>query len=302
MTAKKQNLAILFADISGSTELYDKLGDVQSREIISSAFDQLFEVVHRHNGRVIKTIGDEIMCTFADAEHAGNAACEMHEMIEADNEQNDRATKISIRVGLHFGSALPEGGDVYGDAVNVAARMAAQAKARQTVTTRATADSMSPALQENTRFVDHAAIKGKGQVEIVELLWKEEDLTHMDAHVLQTNSGSEDATSVQLRYQGTEIMLTAERRSVVLGRSPTCDIRIDENLASRQHVRLELRRDKCFVIDQSTNGTYVRDGNGGETFLRREEMPLTENVAISLGRSFSEDAPQIIEVEYQLPD
>lgn len=298
MGAKTQNFAILFADISGSTRLYDQLGDVQAREIVSATLDLLFEVVHRYNGRVIKTIGDEIMCTFGDAEQAGNAACEMHEAIEADNEAHNRSPWISIRIGLHFGPALLEGGDVYGDAVNVAARMAAQAKARQIVTTRLTAKQMSPALQENTRFVDHAPIKGKGEVEIVELLWQQEDVTRMTANVPGT-SGSDEMPTLVLHYHDDQVTLDTDRRSVVLGRSPICDIKVDENLASRQHVRVELRRDKYFIVDQSTNGTYVRDADGTESFLRREEMPFTGSAEISLGRAFKEEPQETVRVEYQ---
>lgn len=300
MGAKTQNLSILFADISGSTRLYDQLGDVQAREIVSSTLDLLFNVVHRHNGKVIKTIGDEVMATFPDAEQAGNAACDMHETIEADNEANNRSPWISIRVGLHFGQALMEDGDVHGDAVNVAARMAAQAKARQIMTTRSTTDKMSPALQENTRFVDHAPIKGKGDVEIVELLWQHEDVTRMTPH-LQTNPTNSEMPTLVLRYHDEVITLDTDRRSAVLGRSPICDIRVNENLASRQHVRVELRRDKYFIVDQSTNGTYIRNGDGSVAFLRREEMPFTDSVAISLGRSFDDSPEELVHFEYEAP-
>lgn len=299
MGAKTQNFAIMFADISGSTRLYDQLGDVQAREIVSSTLDLLFEVVHRYNGRVIKTIGDEMMATFGDAEQAGNAACDMHEAIEADNEAQQRSTWISIRIGLHFGPTLLEAGDVYGDAVNVAARMAAQAKARQIVTTRATANQMSPALQENIRFVDHAPVKGKGEVEIVEILWQQEDVTRMTANV-QSGGGADSLPTLILRYHDDEVVLDADRRSVVLGRSPVCDIRVNENLASRQHVRLELRRDKYFIIDQSTNGTFVRGEDGTESFLRREEMPFTGSAEVSLGRAFDDNPQEVVTIEYQV--
>jgi len=300
MGANTQNLAIMFADISGSTRLYDQLGDVRAREIVSSTLDLLFDVVHRYNGRVIKTIGDEVMCTFGDADQAGHAACEMHEAIEADNEAHERSPWISIRIGLHFGPALLEGGDVYGDAVNAAARMAAQAKARQIVTTKETANQMSPTLQENTRFVDYAPIKGKGEMEIVELLWQEEDVTRMTDNLQKASSLSESPKLV-VQYRSDEVVLDSDRRSIVLGRSPICDIKVDENLASRQHVRIELRRDKYFVVDQSTNGTYIRNDDGSTGFLRREEMPFTQGAQISLGRSFDDNPQETVRIECQKP-
>ena len=76
--------------------------------------------------------------------------------------------------------------------------------------------------------------------------------------------------------------------------SKTADIAVAEALASRQHVRVEHRRGKFFIIDQSTNGTYVM-ADGNEAFLRREEMPLGDAGQISLGRSFSDDPKEIVE-------
>ena len=70
-------------------------------------------------------------------------------------------TAIQIRVGFHFGPAIMEGGDVFGDAVNVAARMAAQAKGGQIITTQSTLDLLSPARRAGSRFVDRAPLKGK---------------------------------------------------------------------------------------------------------------------------------------------
>ena len=300
MGAKTHNLAIVFADISGSTRLYDQLGDVRAREIVSSTLDLLFKVVHQHHGKVIKTIGDEIMATFPDAELAGNATCEMQEAIEEDNETHDRSPPVAIRIGFQFGQALLENGDVHGDAVNVAARMAAQANARQIITTRSTADTMSPALQENTRFVDLAHVKGKGEVEIVELLWQQEDVTRMTANV-RTGSTGGGMPTLQLRYHDETITLDADRRSAVLGRSPICDIRVNENLASRQHVRVELRRDKYMLVDQSTNGTYVRGRDGTVAFLRREEMPFLEGTEVSLGRGFEDNPEEVVRFEFQTP-
>jgi hypothetical protein len=297
MGAKTKEFGILFADISGSTRLYDQLGDFQAREIVAAILDLLYGVVERYEGSVIKTIGDEIMCTLPDAESAANASVDMQEAIDADNEEHQRETWISIRIGFHYGPTLVEGGDVYGDAVNIAARMAAQAKARQILTTRETVDQTSSSVQETARFVDYAPIKGKGELEIVELLWQQDEFTQMAPMV--ESAASQGFVTLTLQYGDEEVVLDPDRTSVVLGRSPICDIKVNESLASRQHVRIELRRDKFFVVDQSTNGTYVRTGSGHEPFLRREQMPFTEDVELSLGRPFAEEPEQIVRCQYQ---
>ncbi len=162
MSPKSANLAIMFADISGSTRLFEVLGDSNARAIIAETLHVLTDIVHTYSGKVIKTIGDEIMCTFPTADDATNAACQMQEDLDEINTTQDAdKPEIKIRVGLHFGPALLEGGDVFGDAVNVAARMAAQAKGGQIITTKTTLDLLEPIMQASARFVDNAPIKGK---------------------------------------------------------------------------------------------------------------------------------------------
>lgn len=294
MVPKTTNLAIMFADISGSTKLYELLGDAVARTLVADTLATIGQIVERFNGTVIKTIGDEVMCTFDTAEAAATAACEMNETLEEDNECGKHPQPVSIRIGMHYGPAIREDGDVFGDAVNVAARMAAQAKARQIMSTKTTVDSLSPALRASTRFVDYAPIKGKKEdIEIYEIIWQQDDVTRMASGLLSPDK-RQPQVRLRLRYNNQDVVLSHERSSIVMGRSQSCDLSVNEKLASRQHVRIELRRDKFFIIDQSTNGTHVRIEESGDSFLRREEMPLTGKGEISLGRAFSENPKEVV--------
>lgn len=295
MAPKTANLAILFADVSGSTKLFETLGDATARLKVSECLETLTEVTKEHNGTVIKTIGDEIMCTFPSADDAANAACEMHEALEEDITEGTggEATTLAIRVGLHFGPAILEGGDVFGDAVNVAARMASQSKAGQIITTQTTIEKLSPQRRAGSRFIDRAPIKGKKEeIEIYEIIWQEEDVTRMATGLLSEEQKPQ--VRLKVRYNDTEIELNKERSSLMMGRSTSCDLPINEKLASRQHVRIELRRDKFFIVDQSTNGTHVLIEGSDEAFLRREEMPLHGTGRISLGKGFSENPSEVV--------
>lgn len=299
MAPKTTNLAIMFADISGSTKLYDSLGDDTARALVSHTLDTISEVIVRYNGTVIKTIGDEIMCTFDSAEDAATAACEMHETLDEENNEGNNAEPVAIRIGMHFGPAIMEAGDVFGDAVNIAARMAAQAKARQIMTTKTTMELLPPILQASTRFVDYAPIKGKKDiVEIFEVIWQQEDITRMATSMLSPDKKMPQV-KLRLRYNNQDTMLDPERSSIILGRSQGCDMPVAEKLASRQHVRIELRREKFFIIDQSTNGTYVRIDDNGDSFLRREEMALSGTGTISLGRAFSEEPIEVVHFSHE---
>lgn len=253
----------------------------------------LTDVTERHGGMVIKTIGDEIMCTFPNAEEAVAASCEMHEMLDDDITEQTALGPISltIRIGLHHGPAILEAGDVFGDAVNVTARMASMSKAGQIITTQTTVEELSPILKASTRFIDRAPVKGKKEtVDIFEVLWQQEDVTRMSTGVIPEPV---ERAGLKLTYHDVNVTMDNERTQVVMGRSKTADITVAEALASRQHVRLEHRHGKFFIIDQSTNGTYVMNGDK-EAFLRREEMPISGNGQISLGRSFSENPQEVV--------
>ena len=301
MAPKTTNLAILFADVSGSTRLFETLGDATARVKVSECLDTLTDVTNNHNGTVIKTIGDEIMCTFPTADDAANAATEMHEeLLEDVTEGVSDTIQLAIRVGFHFGPAIMEGGDVFGDAVNVAARMAAQAKGGQIITTQSSVDLLAPMLRASTRFVDRAPIKGKKEeIDIYEIIWQEEDVTRM-ATGMADAADLKPEVKLRVNYEDKDIILSKERSSLVMGRSNTCDLPINEKMASRQHVRIELRRDKFFIIDQSTNGTHVFIDGSEEEFLRREEMPLQGKGQISLGKSFTEEPTEIVKFAHEI--
>ena len=293
MTPKKTHLTILFADISGSTRLYEALGDAPARAKVASCLQLLTEVTGRHSGSVIKTIGDEIMCTFRSAKAAVTAACEMHELLEDDITHRTSASPLSLalRIGLHHGPAILEGGDVFGDAVNIAARMASMAKAGQIITTQSTIETLPPILKASSRFIDRAPVKGKKEtMDIFEVIWQQEDVTRMSTGVIPEPA---HRAHLDLCYHDIHVTVDAEHTQVVMGRSKTADIAVAEALASRQHVRVEHRRGKFFIVDQSTNGTYVLS-DGNEAFLRREEMPLGDNGKISLGRSFAENPQEVV--------
>lgn len=297
MVPKATNIAIMFADITGSTKLYDILGDRIARAKVVASIQTMSRITRDNNGEVIKTIGDEVMCTFPTAEDACSTAWDIQEEFEQKAKTNTDGSPVMLRIGVHFGPAiLEDDGDVNGDAVNIAARMTAQAKAKQIITTKDTLKKLSPTMQNSSRFVDHAPIKGKKEViDIFELLWQEEDVTSMATGVLIQKPDLE--TILRVTYNGRTVEINRKRPSLMMGRSQSCDLMINEKLASRQHVRIELRRDKFFIVDQSTNGTHVIIGDNPEEFLRREELMLNNDGRISLGKAFSEGAAEVVEFQ-----
>ncbi len=277
------HLAVLFADVVGSTKLYDTLGDVTAKQMIDECLDVLGGVVLQYGGRVIKTIGDEIMCVLPSADAACLAATDMHVKITALPVVSQ--IKRSVRIGFHFGPVIEENNDVFGDTVNVAARMAGLAKSAQIITTGATVAAMSHMLQLSTRKIAALSVKGKGDdVAVSEVIWQGgEELTMTTSSLAFT--GKPVSLRLEHSAQDRAWVVDGGRTSLVLGRDANCDIVIADRNASRQHARIECRRDKFFLVDQSTNGTSVAMGTEAEVLLRREEIMLRGTGRIGFGRS-----------------
>lgn len=288
MARKAATLSIVFADISGSTRLYETLGDAVARELVAQCLGLMSEHIEKFSGTVIKTIGDEIMCTFPSAAQAVEAAMGMQEGVTEDLPHRNRNTPstLTIRVGLHHGPAILEGGDVFGDAVNTAARMAGLAKGGQIITTQETTNQLPPALRASTRHLDRISVKGKAdEIDIFEVIWQAEDVTRMATGLL---TGKIRDAKLRLNYNGVECELDQDMdHPLILGRGKKADMVIDDSMASREHARIECRRGKFILTDMSTNGTYVQTPEG-PSYLRREDLVLIGEGRIALGRELSE--------------
>ena len=281
MSDQASELTILFADVAGSTRLYEQLGDQLARQSISECIQLMSGVVQAHQGRVIKTIGDEIMCCFPAASVALDAALQIQSSV---SQRRFSDVELLIRIGAHHGPVLQENGDIFGDAVNLAARMAGLAKGGQIIVTGECLSGIKPSVRDMARHVDQAPVKGKAEpVDVYELLSEQDGATHiMQAVDPMAVTGEHAAASLKLECAGKHLSLEVEGAAVI-GRSPACDLVVPADTSSRQHARLEYRRGKFLLVDQSTNGTFVRFQDGQTLFLKREESPLWGEGQISLG-------------------
>ncbi len=283
-TPSTKQCAIMFADIAASTRLYNQLGDNKAEFFISTRLAIMCDITSNNNGRVIKKIGDEIMCQFPSAEDAALAATEMH----VKKVTSDDSEPLNIRIGLHFGNTIEKDHDIFGDAVNIAARMAAIAEANQSITTESFVQLLSSNSKSKTRFFDSARVKGiDKEIKIFQLLWDEGDVTIFATaqHIQQISKAK---VSIVLKFNGEERFYTDSdiTTAISIGRDDACDLIIDATFASRSHVNLEFRRGKFVLVDHSTNGTYVKLNDQDEIFIRREELPLIGEGYISLGENY----------------
>jgi class 3 adenylate cyclase len=282
-------MAVLFADVCGSTRLYESLGDVEALATIGRCVSLISTVCVGHGGRVVKTIGDEAMAVFASADKAAQAAAEMQARISEHPPVG--GSRLAIRVGFHFGPAIETDGDVFGDSVNVAARMAALAKREQIILSAQTTEALAPWLRARVRQLDTLTVKGKAQdIGIFELIWQdsEEDLTAVATRWKPLPA------RIVLRLGTKELVLDESATTITLGRDAQNDIVIADRKASRLHARVERRRDKFVIVDQSSNGTYVTVDGEPEIMLRREELTLRGRGHVTFGHAYLDDPTEFL--------
>lgn len=122
-----RSVSLLFTDLTGSTAMYEKLGDAKAFAIVRDHFTILRRVTENHGGVIVKTIGDAIMAAFSDPVKTMAAALEMVDALDDWVQESDFGVSIRLRVGFHVGPALmvhtdAAGIDYFGGTVNLAAR------------------------------------------------------------------------------------------------------------------------------------------------------------------------------------
>lgn len=286
---------ILFADIADSTALYEKLGDAAARKTVADPMQIMIKVVRSKQGHVVKTMGDGVMGRFDSPDTAAETAVCIHESVASDPSLASR--NIQLRIGFHHGPVIEADKDYYGDAVNVAARMAAQAKAGQTITSRQTLDLLCEQLRATSRMVDQARVKGKTEtIEIFELAWGQpEELTMMGSLTGElVNRDMDKDGMLTLDMQDCHISIDLEHPVASLGRDQGNHMVINDPKVSRLHAKIEIRRGKFVLIDQSTNGTYLYPDGRDMLLLRRDEATLVGEGYFCLGQATSKESPQAI--------
>jgi class 3 adenylate cyclase len=287
--------AVMFADVVGSTKLYDELGDERANYIISQAINMMREVIESCSGTVVKTIGDEVMCRFSLVDDAATAAVKIQKRVDVGLIDG---VPVAVRIGFHAGPVIfKDDGDLFGDTVNVAARVAGIAKGRQIVLTHESAEQLSQHLAEQTREFDRVPVKGKaGELRVSEFVWEQTGVTRM---------APADDMSLQFHEElvlccgGITKEMNLDSKSIQLGRDAECDFIINADLVSRTHANISVKRGKYVLSDKSTNGTFVLTSYGQQNYLRREELVLHGSGTISLGGVASSCLPEAV-ITYEI--
>ncbi|HEX9886934.1 MAG TPA: adenylate/guanylate cyclase domain-containing protein [Longimicrobiales bacterium] len=282
--------AVVFADIEKSVQIMRTLGDTEGRRFIAGMIGALEVVTAECRGQVIKTLGDEILSFFPSVQDGLDAAAAMQRAVRA----HPPAGKIvaRLRVGVHSGPVLLEGGDIFGDVVNLAARVVAMAKGDHILTTVDTLDRVDR-LALAIRSLGQHPLRGTEQpMEIWAVLW-EEDVEEVTRAALR--GGRQATGEIVLMFEDQKLARSADSvGEATLGRKEDNAVVVADELASRYHATVRARAARFYLADHSANGTYVRPEGQEEIFVHRDEVLLQGHGSLRLGRSFhAGDGPTV---------
>lgn len=286
------NTTVTFADVSGSSRLYKELGNDEANRRITDIVQRLMKCVSDHHGVVIKTIGDEVMCHFIKADDACAAAIGFQRIGEET---------LPIRVGMAWGSVIEKEADLFGQAVNDAAAVAKIARGRQIIVTEEFKKNLSPDNAKKLSVFDEVKLKGG---EATSTIYRVDWETHTNIQGVAKQTvimASLGAIQTQLaisfvKADGDTCLITLTPRNVPLhiGRDESCNLPSPSPLASRDHCHIDYQYGKFVLVDHSTNGTYVKNADGQQVYLRRQETPILGSGEIGLGEQVSANNPFVI--------
>jgi adenylate cyclase len=288
-----RELAIAFTDLAESTRLFRELGDAAARDLTKGFYARVAAVLPQHGGRLVKTLGDGVMCAFANVDRAVLATAGLHAQIASI-----RAPEQPFRVhsGVSYGSVIVEGADVFGTIVNVAAYLAAIARTNQILATQAAVDRLSPPVRATARAAYRARLKGDDRESLVhELVWQTDRSGVTNVNSAAVGRLPADEGAMQFHFDSAMFRLNAFQPRLTLGRDAGNDIIVADDFASRSHAVVEVDTVRLKLIDRSANGTYLAlDGTPGEVRVLRGETELHGSGRISLGRPLSDPQAQPI--------
>jgi adenylate cyclase len=294
LAREEKTVAVLIADVCGSTPLYESSGSLKAMDLITDCLDGISHIVNDEGGTVLRSKGDDVLSTFPDAGSAVRAASRMMD--------GQAGSPLEIHIGINYGPVVYDRGGIFGDTVNVAGRMQSLAKPGEIITTEAIYEQLSDTDRRQIRLLDSQTIKGKSEPVNIYAVFKDD--THVTYYVGEDGKHTVHPKEV-FKETGPKLNITLEfgDHTVVrrdgspgyhIGRAGSCDLIIDEPCVSRDHALLTVRRGKVLLTDMSSTGTWVSQAGGDAVLLRRDVMQLASDGVISLGRRPKENGPTMI--------
>ncbi len=301
MSDKQRRMIVMFADVSDSARLFERLGDTEASYAVERCLKRMERAIAGYGGRTIEVSGDGLLAFFESAEKACHAAVDMQSRVSKLPPVS--GLKLTIRIGLHIGLVDPAAETATGITVETAGRIAGKARIDQIIASSLLIDQLPKQTLILSRAMPNLGSieEGGASFGLAEVDWQ-----HHEDHQRKYGA-SFDATPSQfltdlerlcVRYHGNAFLVDEKSPFLTLGRDPSSKVLIVDRKASRAHGRIERRNNCYFYVDSSTNGSYVISGDRGEIMVRRKEIELKGSGRISFGASMGDPKAEFVDFEH----
>jgi class 3 adenylate cyclase len=287
---------VVFADLVGSTSLFERLGDEAASRFVTQLVSRLSEIFGRHQGRVVKVLGDGLFVVFQHEGAALDACIQVqNHLLEQQIRPGDSGAPVELQIGIDSGEVVEIEGDCFGDTVNSAARLADLAGASQILTTENVWKAIFPVQRAALRSMGPMYLRGKTESSHVYRVEWQAGRDGEATMIGRSTIPPRREEALELSHRDTRLQLKAKGDRISLGRATDAALHVNDPRVSRLHATLEWRGGQFVLADASSFGTWVYLGNQNEAVvLRRTECTLVGSGQIVLGCAREdEDAPLI---------
>lgn len=287
---------VVFADLVGSTSMFERLGDATASRFVTQLIGVLSRTFEQHRGRVVKLLGDGLFVVFPNQGDALAACVSIQKRLQEEPVRpGGSGAPAQFQMGIESGEVVEIDGDCFGDTVNSAARLADLAGAAQILTTENVWSALLPGQKALLRSMGPMYLRGRAEASrVYRVEWqtgRDEDATMAGRSMF---SGMPE-TSIELVFGDRTVRMDAKSSKISLGRAADAALTVNDPRVSRMHATLQWRGGHFILTDASSFGTWVYVGNQSEAVvLRRTECFLVGSGLIVAGCDRNDDAAPLI--------
>lgn len=289
-------VTVVFADLTGSTGVFESLGNAKATQAITRLTQWIGKVCTAQGGEVVKTLGDGVLMVFTDNTAAIESVTEMQRVHSERIKTWPDKLKMHLQVGMARGEVIEQSQDYFGDAVNVASRLSDLSGPDQILATDVVIDNLAPDSLVRFRSLGAMDIRGRNEsCNVYRVEWQNEVLSDFFTVPAPLNmspfaaKGTPQLGSIALSWLDVEAAFTSEQLPVHLGRDADAQFVVNDPRVSRLHAKIMWRAGKFYLEDVSSYGTWVRFAGGDAIIaLRRQECVLLVEGEIALGAPFED--------------
>ncbi|MDB5869711.1 MAG: putative adenylate/guanylate cyclase [Polaromonas sp.] len=288
-------LTVVFADLTGSTGVFESLGNVKATQAITRLTQWIGAVCESHTGHVVKYMGDGVLILFRESHHAIEAAIELQQVHQNRIRKWPEPLKMRLQMGMARGDIVEQDSDCYGDAVNVASRLSDLSGPEQILASDAVIRQLPHHSLVRARCLGAMAIRGRTEPCVVHRIeWQDEVLSEvftMPGSLVSSSLTRRVARPafIELSWLDVSGGFTSAELPVFLGRDASAHFVVQDPRVSRKHALIEWRAGKFYLEDVSSYGTWVRFADSTAIMaLRRQECVLLHDGELALGASFDD--------------